>query len=148
MPFQQPVHALEVDLQAIACRQFGLEELYGYYARTQEMLTNIIRDEGYLPVSRRLMAPYWQWQAALRECLLHGRAERGRRRRRVEAAVGHAVELETWRSLVVGQGLDAAAAADLMTRLVAAASVDSPPDGRAGGGRGTRSARRARAPRT
>ena len=43
------------------------------------------------------------------------------RRRGVRAAVGHAFEFETWRSLVRRQGLTRTQAVDAMTRLVESA---------------------------
>lgn len=45
---------------------------------------------------------------------------RGRARKRVLAATGHALAFTTWRSLVREQGLNDEQAADLMCRLVAA----------------------------
>jgi hypothetical protein len=58
------------------------------------------------------------------ESVMRGRPERGRRRRRVEAALGHAVAFETWRSLVREQGLPAAEAVGLMAAMVEAAPGD------------------------
>ncbi len=52
-----------------------------------------------------------------------GRRSRGEARRRVLAATGHALAFTTWRSLVREQGLDDTRAAELMRRLVAAASA-------------------------
>src|SRR5215217_6605534 len=43
--------------------------------------------------------------AAALETLLRGRPERGGRRRRARGAIAHALEFETWRSLVRHQGL-------------------------------------------
>jgi hypothetical protein len=40
------------------------------------------------------------------------------RRKSVKAAIGHALEFETWRSLVRRQGLSHAQAVDAMVRLV------------------------------
>ena len=42
------------------------------------------------------------------------------RRKIVRAAIGHAVEFETWRSLVRGQGLSREQAVDAMLRFVEA----------------------------
>jgi hypothetical protein len=57
--------------------------------------------------------------AAALEALLRGRPERGANRRRARAAIAHALEFETWRSLVRHQGLDREDAIELMLRLVA-----------------------------
>ncbi|MGH2824481.1 MAG: hypothetical protein ACRDLY_15995 [Thermoleophilaceae bacterium] len=48
---------------------------------------------------------------------MHGRTERGAHRRRTAAAVGHALSLDTWRSLVREQGLSEAEAVELMAAL-------------------------------
>ena len=50
---------------------------------------------------------------------MSGRTERGARRRRSRAAIGHALAFETWRSLVRRQGLSSAEAVELVSRLVA-----------------------------
>ena len=50
---------------------------------------------------------------------LTGALAQGRpRRKSVRAAIGHALEFETWRSLVRRQGLSRAQAVDAMTLLV------------------------------
>ena len=46
-----------------------------------------------------------------------GRGLRGARRKRVRAAIGHGLQLETWRSLVGEQGLSPDDAADLIAKL-------------------------------
>ena len=58
---------------------------------------------------------------ATAELLLNGRGLRGARKRRVHAAIGHALAFGTWRSLVGEQGLEADEAVELMAGLVAAA---------------------------
>ena len=55
--------------------------------------------------------------AALADALAQGRP----RRKSVRAAIGHALEFETWRSLVRRQGLTRTHAVDAMTRLVESA---------------------------
>ena len=42
---------------------------------------------------------------------------RGRRGKRLQAVIGHAIDFETWRSLARAQGLDDSEAAELMVRL-------------------------------
>ena len=69
---------------------------------------------------RQLALRFHALLAAGGEVLLAGRNVRGRARDRTRAAIGHALAFSTWRSLVRDQGLDDAAAADLMARLVAA----------------------------
>ena len=100
----------------------ALGELYGYYSRTGEMLDRLLRDAPRLPVVRKLMAPFGEMLAAAAEILMRGRGLRGRARERVQAAIGHALAFPTWQQLTGEQGLDAAAAGELMARFVDAAA--------------------------
>jgi AcrR family transcriptional regulator len=101
--------------------QLALGELYDFYRGGEEMLTNLFRDRIVVPVVAELMGAYDQFLAAAADVLLAGRGIRGGARRRTRAAIGHALEFSTWRSLARGQGLDDAEAAALMSKLVAAA---------------------------
>jgi hypothetical protein len=96
-------------------------DLYGYYGRTERMMENLLRDEDLVATVKRSFSRYHGYLAAAREVLMAGRGLRGVRRRRVEAAIGHALAFATWRSLVRDQGLEDEAAAELMCRLAAAA---------------------------
>ncbi|HEX6117594.1 MAG TPA: helix-turn-helix domain-containing protein [Solirubrobacterales bacterium] len=99
----------------------ALGELYGWYGRAGYMLERAARDapvvESLKPALERTAA-YFE---AAREILLAGRPERGARRRRVSAAIGHAISLTTWRSLVVEQGLAPAEAVELAAGMADAA---------------------------
>jgi AcrR family transcriptional regulator len=99
----------------------ALEELYAYYGRTAGMLSNLLRDEDDVSFVKERFAAFHGYLAAVADILMAGRGLRGRRRRVVRAAVGHAIAFPTWSSLVREQGLDDGQAADLMCRLVAAA---------------------------
>jgi AcrR family transcriptional regulator len=99
----------------------ALRELYGYYARNARMLENMLRDEQTMPVVQERFAAFHQFLAMMRDVLMQGRRVRGAARRRVQAALGHAVEFSTWRSLAVGQGLGEAEAAGLMCALAESA---------------------------
>ena len=63
------------------------------------------------------IAAYDRRLAAVADELAKGRP----RRKTVRAAIGHALEFETWRSLVGRQGLTRRQAVDAMLQLVAAA---------------------------
>ena len=99
----------------------GLAELYAYYRRTESMFVNVLRDETTMPIVARMLAFYRDFLAGAGEAMMVGRRERGYARRRVRAAIGHALAFATWRSLAREQGLDDAVAAELMCGLVAAA---------------------------
>ncbi len=101
----------------------ALEELYAYFRSAEPMLVNVIRDGPSVEALRAPMAARLGYMAAANEALVRGRSERGHRRERVKAAIGHAIDFGTWRSLARGQGLDDAGAVELMARFVAAASA-------------------------
>ena len=101
--------------------RFALQELYGYYRRTEQMMSNLHRDEATMSNVRRFFAGFREYLAGVREILMRGRPSRGAARRRERAAVGHALAFPTWRSLALEEGLDDAQASDLMCHLVAAA---------------------------
>jgi AcrR family transcriptional regulator len=102
----------------------GLEQLYGFYRRTQAMMDNLHRDEAIVPTVQRTFSNFRGYLAAARDAFLRGR---GRAPRRVRAVIGHAVAYPTWRSLAVDQELDDAAATALMCDLLAATSPPSRP---------------------
>jgi AcrR family transcriptional regulator len=92
-------------------------EVYDGYESTEPMVERLLRDRAVVPPLDDRMAGRDAYFAAAIETLMRGRPERGARRRRVRAAIAHALEFETWRSLVRRQGLDREAAIDLIVRL-------------------------------
>jgi AcrR family transcriptional regulator len=99
----------------------ALGALYGYYRSTGRMLEHSLRDAMVSPLVAKHVAPYRAYLAAAADVLMAGRRQRGRARRRVRAAIGHALAFETWHSLAADQGLDDEEAAALMWRLVTCA---------------------------
>jgi AcrR family transcriptional regulator len=102
--------------------QVALKELYAWYERGQAMLERTTRDAALVPAMRSAVERMGSWYAEAIATIVRGRPERGARRRRVEAAVGHAVSFATWRSLVRDQGLSDSEAVGLMCGLVELAS--------------------------
>jgi AcrR family transcriptional regulator len=102
----------------------ALAELYAYYETNDSMLANNLRDAPELPVLAEVMSGMGEYAAAVVGVLAAGWGARGRRRTRLLAAIGHAIDFETWRSLVKRQGLPAGEAVELAARLVAAAAAD------------------------
>ena len=96
----------------------ALADVYAYYRRTEILTANVRRDLPDLPVLQEVAAPAAQYWELVRAVLDRGWNVRGRRRKLLRAAVRHAVEFETWRSLVRREGLDDAEAADVMVQLV------------------------------
>jgi AcrR family transcriptional regulator len=97
----------------------ALGDLYAWYGEVEPMLSNTQRDAAWVPATARRR--YLDYFEAAVTALLVGHRERGRRRARVAAAIGHAISFTTWRSLVREQALDEADAIELMLRMVDAA---------------------------
>lgn len=100
-----------------------LAALYAYYRGDEEMIANVRRDAPALPALAAIVATglpaYFE---AVRELLVPGWGARGRRLALLRAALGHALDFDTWRSLERTQGLEPEEAVDLMVRAVRAAA--------------------------
>jgi AcrR family transcriptional regulator len=96
----------------------ALAEIYAYWHRTERMIENMIRDEPANENVRRHFGPFRAYMDGARDVLIAGRGLRGAARKRVRAAIGHALALSTWQSLVRDEGLDDAQAVQLMAELV------------------------------
>jgi AcrR family transcriptional regulator len=101
----------------------ALNELYPYYRRTEQMLTNLFRDEQTMPLVAQLFAGFRRYLAGAHDILMSGRELRGATRLQVSAATGHAIAFTTWKSLAIEQGLDDRQVADLMCRLIHASAL-------------------------
>lgn len=104
----------------------ALRELYAFYRRAQPMLDNVLRDEPMVPVLTPLLDGYRSYLGAARGTLMRGRAGSGRARRRLRAALGHALAFGTWRSLTM-EGLTDDQAAEMMAGLVRMAEAGTSP---------------------
>jgi AcrR family transcriptional regulator len=102
----------------------ALQRLYGWYEHGEYMLEKVTRDVALVPALRPSMEAFAGWVDQAADAIVHRRPERGARRRRVRAAVGHALAFETWRSLVREQRLSQADAIELMEGLIAVAAQD------------------------
>ena len=98
-----------------------LTELYGYYARTEPMRANVLRDAETMPELAALLegtvVPYLE---AVRELLAEGWEGGDERRKRLLAALKLAVDFHTWRSLERESGLSREEAVELMLDAVRA----------------------------
>jgi AcrR family transcriptional regulator len=104
----------------------GLGELYGWYEQTEPMLTNLYRDRALVEsVDSRMRRTDAYMEEAART-LAAGFPARGGRRRVLGAAVRHAVDFQTWRSLVREGGVSRAQAVRLASALVDAALAPRP----------------------
>jgi AcrR family transcriptional regulator len=98
----------------------ALRQVYGWFDQGADMLEKVTRDVALVPAMRPPVEAFRAALHAAADAAVRGRPERGARRRRVRAAVGHALAFETWQSLVRDQELSRTEAIDLMDVFVAA----------------------------
>jgi AcrR family transcriptional regulator len=92
----------------------ALEEMYGWYDSVEAELALFLRDASVVPANADVLEEMTAGFESFTDALARGWP----RRKRVRAAIGHALEFETWRSLVRRQGLTRAQAVDAMAHLV------------------------------
>jgi AcrR family transcriptional regulator len=96
----------------------ALAEVYAYYHRTEPMLANIIRDAQVHPLTREMAEPFFQHFDRMRYVLATGWGIDDERLGLLLAALGHALDFQTWRSLVRRQGLSDEQAVGVMIGMV------------------------------
>ena len=96
----------------------GLADLYRFYRAGAGMLTHIHRDFATLPEAHQQAQR--DGDTLIRDLLTAPFDGTGGERRRLRAAVGHAISFWTWRSLCLDQGLPDHEAVDAMTGMVLA----------------------------
>jgi AcrR family transcriptional regulator len=102
----------------------ALGELYDWYEHGEYMLEKTTRDLALVPALQPSMEAFRGWLDAATDAILRGRPERGASRRRVRAAIGHALAFETWRSLARHQRMSRSETIELMEALADAALRD------------------------
>lgn len=100
----------------------ALDELYAWYRPNARMFANVRRDANLVAGMRGPAARTAQRYESMADVLMRLRPQRGARRRRIKAAIGHALAFETWRSLTQEQGLTDSETVEMMVALVASAS--------------------------
>jgi AcrR family transcriptional regulator len=101
----------------------ALDDLYAYYERTEPMFSKILRDAELVEALPPILAPRLAYMADAAELLAKGWGARGRRRHVLDAALRHAIDFQTWRSLTTKGDITRVEAVDLAVALVVAASV-------------------------
>jgi AcrR family transcriptional regulator len=101
----------------------ALDELYAYYERTEPMFNNVLRDAELVDAVRTTLAPLQANQAEAVEVLTAGWPTRSRKQRILPAALHHAIDFQTWRSLTADNRVARAEAIELVTALVEAAAT-------------------------
>ena len=124
-PMPNPGQWSEISDPAVRLRS-ALAEMYAFFRRTEGMLEKTGRDAPLVASMAKPVAAFRRYLEMAGAALIAGRPERGRARRRVQAAIGHALSFPTWQSLVRQQGLDDADAVAVMAALVESAGGSRP----------------------
>ena len=90
--------------------------MYAWYESVEADLALFLRDSSLVAANAAVLG---ETTAAGVAALTDAVSQGWPRRRSVRAAIGHALEFETWRSLVRRQGLSRTQAVDAMARFVA-----------------------------
>ena len=101
----------------------ALAELYAYYEGTEPMFSNVLRDAQLVDALRPTIVPFEDYLAEAAEILAADWPASGRRRRVLAAALRHAVDFQTWRSLTADNQITRTEAVELVTALVEAAAA-------------------------
>jgi AcrR family transcriptional regulator len=96
----------------------ALSEVYAYHRRTEPMAANVMRDAQVHPLTREMAEPYFRHWERMRDVLATGWGVEDELLGLLLAALGHALDFQTWRSLVRQQGLDDEQAVELMAGMV------------------------------
>jgi len=115
-PRPDPARWLELDDPEQQLRGV-LSALYGWYEEVEPELEVLLRDATLVPLQAELLGESSEKTAELADTV----ARAWPRRKAVRAAIGHALEFETWRSLVRRQRLSRKQAVEAMLRLVESA---------------------------
>jgi AcrR family transcriptional regulator len=101
----------------------ALTEVYAYYLRRERMMYNVLRDaQGDAEVNANLrevlkpMTAHWERMKEILATALEVSEERPQQLLR--GAIGVALDFQTWRTMVRGQGLTNEQAIELMVRMV------------------------------
>ena len=92
----------------------ALNEIYAWYESVEADLALFLRDASVVPATAEALGETTAELSVLGDAVSGGWP----RRKSVRAAIGHALEFETWRSLVRRQGLLRTQAVDAMARFV------------------------------
>ena len=96
----------------------ALAEVYAYHRRTEPMMANVVRDAQVHPLTREMAEPYFQHWERMRYVLATGWGVGDGRLAILLGALGHALDFQTWRSLVRQQGLDDERAIEVVVAMV------------------------------
>jgi AcrR family transcriptional regulator len=97
----------------------ALAEVYDYYRRNEQMITNVIRDAQSNANVRKVAEPRVKHQERMRDALAAGWEQGdGQRHKLLYGALWMTLEFQTWHTLVRQQGFDDDEAIELMVSMV------------------------------
>jgi AcrR family transcriptional regulator len=96
----------------------ALREIYAFFPRVESLFMHGYADLPKVPKLQEADAPLFEHWEELRRVLLAGWGVRGRRRAKVSAALGVAIDFQTWVALVRREGLSAEEAVELAACIV------------------------------
>ena len=105
--------------------RIALDELYAWYEVTGSMWTTVLRDETLVTALGPALGPLRAYLDEAARSLAEGWGVRGGRRAVLLAAVRHAVDFQTWRSLAGEGGVSRGAAVELTSAMVGRAARPS-----------------------
>jgi AcrR family transcriptional regulator len=114
-PQPDPAHWQHIE-DAETCLRTALTEIYAYHQRTERMSASARRGAETMPDLRDILAPYFDHWMQVRDWLAGKFSSDTDPLRR--AAIGHAIDFTTWRSLVREQELDDQQAIELMMGMI------------------------------
>jgi AcrR family transcriptional regulator len=100
----------------------ALQGVYVWYGSDEQMFLNVFRDAELVPSMRAAVERRVKRFDQLVAEITRGRAERGRARKRVAAAIAHAASFQTWHALTRQGGLTDDEAVAVAAGMVAAAA--------------------------
>src|SRR5215204_1497465 len=100
-----------------------LKDLYqacsGYYGHHEEIFANVLRDAQVDALCAKFTNPVFQnWKRTWSDAVAEGWDAEGERDEALLAAIGFALDFQTWNTLVRQQGLDQERAMELMVGMV------------------------------
>ena len=102
----------------------ALSEVYAYYHQAEPMMANVVRDAQVHALTREMAEPFFQHWERMRYVLITGWGVEDDQLALLLAALGHALDFQTWRSLVRERELDDPEAVGLMVTMVRCAIRD------------------------
>ena len=98
--------------------EMALAEVYAYHRQTEPMMSNVVRDLQVHPLTREMAEPYFQHWERMRYVLATGWGVDEERLALLLGTIGHALDFQTWRSLVRQQGLSDQQAVEAMVGMM------------------------------